>query len=176
MLSAAHPPDAAIVLAAAWGIVVPVLLVGIALVTSPQRRAAFVDAAAGGLATIALVKLGAHLYAHPRPFVVDHIAPLVAHAADNAFPSDHAAAAGLAVAYLWPRSRSFAAIAAAFAVVIGVARVAAHLHWPIDIVAGYGFGLVGAGLGSYLVRRFSPMARLGPAHDNAAFQGVRKRS
>lgn len=167
MPSLAHPHDGplatAIVLAASWGIVVPVLLVGIALVTSSHRRAAIVDAAAGGLATIALVKLGAHLYTHPRPFVVDHIAPLVAHAADNAFPSDHAAAAGLAVAYLWPRSRSLAAIATAFAVVIGAARVAAHLHWPIDIVAGYGFGLAGACLGSYIARRLLPMTRLGRA-------------
>ncbi len=89
--------DPLIAFCASWGLVVPVLLVLLALVRDVHRRDAIVEAALGGLATVGLVKLGGLLYAHQRPFVVHHVLPLVAHAADNGFPSDHSAAAGLAV-------------------------------------------------------------------------------
>src|ERR1700757_4513579 len=36
-----------------------------------------------------LDKIGAKLYYDPRPFVTHNVKPLVAHAPDNGFPSDH---------------------------------------------------------------------------------------
>jgi len=142
--------DPLIAFCASWGLAVPVLLVLVAIVRDVHRREAIVEAALGGLATVVLVKLSGLIYAHQRPFAVHHVLPLVAHAADNGFPSDHSAAAGLAVAYLWPRSRLSAYIALAFGLLVGAARVAAQLHWPIDIVAGGAFGLAG-GACAYLI-------------------------
>lgn len=145
--------DQAIIQTAAWGIFIPVALVLLTLARSKDRRAAFIEAALSGALTIAIVKMGALFFDHARPFVTLHIQPLIAHAADNAFPSDHAAAAGLAAAYLWPRSRALAIVAFVAACAIGVARVAAHLHWPIDIIAGIAFGVAGGTLGAAIVRR-----------------------
>src|SRR5947209_171979 len=34
-------------------------------------------------------KIGGKLYYDPRPFVSHHLHPLIAHAADNGFPSEH---------------------------------------------------------------------------------------
>src|SRR5437762_375316 len=36
-----------------------------------------------------LAKIAGHFYYDPRPFVSDGITPLIQHAADNGFPSDH---------------------------------------------------------------------------------------
>jgi undecaprenyl-diphosphatase len=61
------------------------------------------------------------------------------------FPSGHAAnsaiAAGLAVIVLWPMSRRLARAALlftalAYALVVGLSRVAGGVHWPSDVVAG----------------------------------------
>jgi uncharacterized membrane-anchored protein/membrane-associated phospholipid phosphatase len=151
--------DPLIAFCASWGLAVPVLLVIVAIVRDVHRRDAIVEAALGGLATVVLVKLGGLIYAHQRPFAVHHVLPLVAHAADNGFPSDHSAAAGLAVAYLWPRSRLSAYIALAFGVLVGAARVAAQLHWPIDIVAGGAFGLAGGACAFLILQHLATIGR-----------------
>lgn len=157
----------AIAFAASWGLLVPFALVLVAVATSVSRRRAICEGALGSAVTIILVKAGALLYVHPRPFVVHHVLPLVNHAADNSFPSDHAAAAGLAVAYLWPRSPAAATAAAAFGLLVGAARIAAQLHWPIDIAGGYMFGVAGGLVAFACCRRFFvaavPRSNLAPS-------------
>jgi len=101
------------------------------------------DGLAGSVATIALVKLAGWLHYQIRPFETLHRQPLIDHVRDNSFPSDHLAAIGLAVAYLWIRSRPLALAATAVAAIVGAARVHALLHWPGDIIAGFCLGLGG---------------------------------
>ena len=143
----------AIAFCASWGLFVPVALVLASIVNRAHRREAIVEATCGGLATVILVKIAGLVYTHPRPFVVHHMAPLVAHVADNGFPSDHSAAAGLAVAFLWARSRPSAIIALVFALLVGAARIAVQLHWPIDVIAGYSFGIIGGSVAFFIFQR-----------------------
>ena len=149
----------AIAFVATWALAVPLVLVVVAIARDAQRRRSLVEATIAAGATAALVELAALAFVHDRPFVVHHVAPLVAHAADNGFPSDHAAAAGLAVAFLWRRSRASAAIALVAALLLGAARVAAGLHWPVDIAGGYATGALGAVVGTIFSRYL--VARLG---------------
>ncbi len=152
--------NASIAAVAAWGLAVPLLLV---IIATLRRKALPIDLACGalgGIATIAIVKLSAAFVYEPRPFIVEHVHPLVAHAADNAFPSDHLAACGLAVGYLWPRSRVLALLALLAAVAIAGARVLAHLHYVQDVVFGFLFGIIGALVGHWAMR-FLPFTRSG---------------
>ncbi len=135
--------DLIIILVAKYAIVIPVLLVAAEIVRRRVFARDLSEAALGGTLTIGLVKLGGALYSHQRPFTLLHIRPLITHVADNAFPSDHLAACGLAAVFLWPRNRIWSAVAIAAAVVLGFARVLAKLHWPADIVGGFTFGAVG---------------------------------
>ena len=139
---------------ATWGLLLPLLLVCIVTFRRAHWRIDLAQGALGGLATIAIVKTSAALWVEQRPFIVEHVRPLVAHAADNAFPSDHLAACGLAVGYLWPRSKALSALALVAALVIAFARVLARLHYPQDVIAGFAFGIVGALLGAWSVRFF----------------------
>jgi undecaprenyl-diphosphatase len=92
------------------------------------------------------VKVAGMVWTDPRPFVVDHTAPLIPHPADNGFPSDHTALATAvaALVLLWHRRAGAALLI--LAVLLGAARVGAHVHhWP-DIIAGFAIGVVCAAL------------------------------
>ncbi len=143
---------ASIALVAMWGIVLPLVLVVVATIRRGAWSIDVASGALGGLATIVFVKISAALIYERRPFLVEHVKPLVAHAADNAFPSDHLAACGLAFGYLWPRSKALALLALVAAGAIAVARVLAHLHYPQDVVFGFLFGLAGALVGAWAAR------------------------
>ncbi len=77
-------------------------------------------------------------YEHPRPFAaLADVKLLVPHAVDNSFPSSHAAlffAIGFALSVY---NRRWGTIYLLGAVLISAARVAAGLHWPIDILGGF---------------------------------------
>lgn len=148
-----------IAIVAQYALLLPALLVVLVIVRRKRWREDVVEAALGGVATIALVKVATMLRFEKRPFVVEHVQPLIPHAADNAFPSDHLAAAGLAVAYLWPRSRPLAIAALVLAAAIGAARVLALVHWPLDIAAGFILGVAGLLAGRAIAARlpFRPL-------------------
>jgi len=107
-------------------------------------------------AVIGLVLVGAgiwvaaHLHTDPRPFVSDGTPALFPHPADNGFPSDHSAAAGLLAVLVARHRRVLGALVAAGAVVVAWARVAAHVHHAQDVVAGLGIGLLAGLAGIWL--------------------------
>lgn len=94
-----------------------------------------------------------HLYVHARPFVILGIQPLVAHAADNGFPSDHTLLTAALAAGLWFVSRRLSLVAWIVACAVGYARVAAYVHWPIDIYGSMGFAILAAFIISLVSRR-----------------------
>jgi undecaprenyl-diphosphatase len=106
-----------------------------------------------GLALVgAGIWLAASLHTDPRPFVHDPASrPLFAHAADNGFPSDHSAAAGLLTALVFRYRRWIGVLVAAGAVAIAWARVAAHVHHAQDVIAGLGIGVLAGVLGLVIV-------------------------
>ncbi len=121
------------------------------------------------------------LYYDPRPFVAQHIHPLFAHAADNGFPSDHAALTMfLAVCVLF-YSRLWGGALVVNALLVGTARVLAHVHSPLDIVAGFVFAAVAALLAHraapWMVRKLPLAPPPGhPAGDARSGQLTRPRS
>lgn len=80
--------------------------------------------------------VAAQVYAEPRPFTAHHdIHRLLAHAAGQSFPSDHATASfAIGFAMLVFVSRGWGLVLLALAVVIGFARVYTGLHYPGDVL------------------------------------------
>jgi membrane-associated phospholipid phosphatase len=122
---------------------------------SPTLKLATAGAAASAvLAIIANVVLGKIWY-QDRPFV-DHPSQTVLvshHAADNAFPSDHASVAfAIAFAVLlvtWRVGIWFML----FALAIGFGRIFEGVHYPSDILASFLVGLGSALVVVVLLRR-----------------------
>lgn len=79
-------------------------------------------------------KIGAWLYFDPRPFVVGHFTPLVSHAPDNGFPSDHVLLISAIASIIFPFSKRTSAGIWIIAVLVGISRVYVGIHHPIDIV------------------------------------------
>ncbi len=77
--------------------------------------------------------LGRFIY-DPRPFVVEHIKPLIAHAADNGFPSDHTLLTMTIASIVFVHNRKLGIMLAIMSITIGTARIAAQIHHPLDIV------------------------------------------
>jgi undecaprenyl-diphosphatase len=103
-----------------------------------------------------------HIIGRGRPYVGGSLDPLHMNpfswpAAYASMPSGHAATAGavaVAVATLWPRTRTVMLI---YAVVILTSRVVLTAHYLSDVLAGAAVGAAGA----MLVRRYFAARRLG---------------
>lgn len=112
--------------------------------------------AAVGVLTIVLAVVGievaAHLWTDPRPFVVDGQAPLIPHAADNGFPSDHTTFGAAIAAALAPWRRRLAAALLVLAAAVGASRVAAHVHHVPDIIGGWLIGVAAAAVAIAIMR------------------------
>lgn len=105
---------------------------------------------AGGIAFV-LRTIGGAVYYDPRPFVIEHVKPLIPHAPDNGFPSDHALLSGTLTAVTFFFNRKVAYVMTVLTIIIGVARVLAKVHSPLDIAAGWIFGIIGAICSYYLI-------------------------
>lgn len=108
-----------------------------------------------GLAFVGIgILLAGHLHTDPRPFVHDpHSTPLFPHPADNGFPSDHSAAAGLLAVLVLHWRRLLGVAVAVGAAVVAWARVAAHVHHAQDVLAGLAIGAVAAALAIWVIGR-----------------------
>lgn len=92
-----------------------------------------------GLAYLSVKLLGS-LVPESRPFVAGNFQPLIPHASDNSFPSDHATIAGFLATVLWQMRRSWGYLAFGLAILIGVGRVLAGVHYWQDVTAGLVIG------------------------------------
>ncbi len=114
----------------------PLVILGIYFFMQP--RAAWRRMATFAVPTALLVYVvgvaGGLLYYDPRPFVVGHFKPLVPHAPDNGFPSDHAllVSAIAMIGTLW--NKKLGVVLWILAVFVSVARVYVGVHHTIDVV------------------------------------------
>jgi undecaprenyl-diphosphatase len=145
-------------------------LVGVLLLLEHGRdRLHLACAAAIGLVLVfAFILVAATLHTDPRPFVQNPaLRPLISHAADNGFPSDHSAAAGLIATLVALRNPRCGAIFAVAAVLVAWSRVAAHVHHVQDVAAGLALGALAAAIGAHLataaVRRLAARSRHTPS-------------
>lgn len=78
----------------------------------------------------------------PRPFVADDVTSLFPHVADNGFPSEHALFSMIIAGIVFRYNRPVGIILGVFALMIGIARVIAKVHNPLDILGSAGITLV----------------------------------
>ena len=109
--------------------------------------------------TRGLVKVAGTAWTDPRPFVVDHSTPLIAHSVDNGFPSDHTALAAAIALVVLAWHRRTGVLLLLLAAVLGASRVLAGVHHVPDVVAGYALGILAGGV-AVLVSRALPWPRI----------------
>ena len=122
------------------------LIVAAALVVIPlwlrsDGLRTVVAAALGALLAVALTAAIGMLWDRPRPFVAEHFTPLISHAADASFPSDHLAALGAVTICVWFTSRRLGLVVAGIALIVAFARVYVGVHYVSDVAGGFALGL-----------------------------------
>ena len=130
-----------ICLAAAW------------LPTDRETKKRFVVATVvAGVIAFLLSHIAGHLYYDPRPFVTEHVKPLIPHGPDNGFPSDHALFTMTLTVITYFFNKKIASVMLILTIAVGAARILAKVHSPLDIGSGWVLGIIGAVCGFYLMR------------------------
>lgn len=111
-----------------------------------ERKKYFISLAIGGICAFILAKLAGLVITDPRPFVSGHVVPLFPHTPDNGFPSDHTTF-GTTLAFIsFFYARKWGLVMIPVAILIGAARVFAHVHHWSDIIGGIAVGLIAAAI------------------------------
>ena len=131
-----------------------VLLAGVAAyalvwrIPRGQRFEAYCRIIMAGLTAYLAAKLIASIYqpAHERPFELLGTAAGALYLQNAGFPSDHALFAMFLTLAVWfeTKSRKLTFIMAVLTVLMGVGRVLALVHTPLDIIGGIVIACVGA--------------------------------
>lgn len=162
--------DDVIIFAAKYLIYVMVVGFALAWLLAEKRRGKVelgVAAVIGLVLVLIFIEIASSSYTDPRPFVVDpSVAPLIPHAPDNGFPSDHSAAVGLMAALVLLRRRWISGVLLAIgAALVAWGRVASHVHHLLDVSVGLAAGVLAAVLGlaaMTLLARRTPLLTAGP--------------
>lgn len=145
--------------------VLALLVVGFLLYRRPPEDvmrwgAAFVIAVILG---IILAVIGSAVISDPRPFTQDHVRPLIPHAPDNGFPSDHALLAAAIVAAVLLIDPLWTLPFVVLGFLVDWARVGAGIHHVEDVLGSSLILAVGTAVGYLvapaLVRLLSPYLR-----------------
>lgn len=143
---------ATIVRLIADGAVLPVVLLGVValvvLVPNQQKLAIYGRILVAGLTAYLVAKLMATLYqpAGMRPFELANVQPGAAYLNNPGFPSDHMLFV-MAITYaVWygTRRKWLVVTCLLLAILVGVGRVLALVHTPLDILGGVFAASVGA--------------------------------
>ena len=127
----------------------------VAVLAALGRRRAAVDAVLAGTAGWVAGQLAKRFWDRPRPYDADGIRRLIRRPTGTSFPSGHAAVAGAlfpAVADHMPPGVPRSAFLA-LSTWVPFTRVYAGVHYPSDVVAGAGLGMLLASL----VRALRPL-------------------
>lgn len=95
-----------------------------------------------------LIKLG---YPSPRPFaLLDGVNKLIDYGGMDSFPSGHATFFSAIATALYFYHKKLALLYFLGALLIGLSRIVAGIHWPVDILAGYFMGGIVAAFAYYI--------------------------
>lgn len=114
-----------------------VIVIGILFVLfakSSVRKSLLLLSAVSLPISFVIGKLLEHVITSPRPFMVEHVQPLILHAAGNSFPSSHTLLAMAVASIVFVYNKKLGVFSAVLALLVGVSRVIAKLHYPQDIL------------------------------------------
>ena len=83
-----------------------------------------------------------HLIARSRPCWQENVSLLIANPTDYSFPSGHTLSSVIGACVLTAANRKFGLIAIALAALIAFSRLYLYVHFPSDVLASVGIGLI----------------------------------
>lgn len=125
------------------------------LITRPEKRYFIKLSLLTSILSFALAKIASMTYYNPRPFVVESVSPLVAHGADNGFPSDHTLLTITIAVIIFQFNKKLGIFLAVIALIVGSARVLAKVHHPIDILGSVIVAILAINIAVYIFKKIA---------------------
>lgn len=119
-----------------------------------KRRLLFESFLAAAVARFGITDIIRYFYNRPRPFEVGNFSPLVPHEASGSFPSGHVAFFFALAATIFLYNRRWGAVFFIGAILVGLGRVWAGVHWYSDILGGAVVGILTSIFVNFLARKF----------------------
>lgn len=94
-----------------------------------------------------------HFIFNPRPFVVEKVQPLISHAANNGFPSDHTLFSMVIAGIIFVYYRRLGILLIFLAFFVGLGRILAKVHHPVDIIASTVIAAIAVYLAWWILNR-----------------------
>ncbi|KKR38067.1 MAG: bacitracin transport permease BCRC [Candidatus Woesebacteria bacterium GW2011_GWA1_40_45] len=115
------------------------------LIDGRIKKEQVLHALAASLIAWTLAEIVKRLIPTARPFMVNGGEPLTLTVmADGSFPSGHTSAAFALAVTIWLHDRKIGWAYIIAAIMVGIARVLANVHYPVDILAGAILGMLTA--------------------------------
>lgn len=100
-----------------------------------------------------LGKLTSHIISSPRPFIVEHIKPLIHAATDNGFPSDHMLLSVTVALVVFNFNKKVGTLLILLACLVGSARVLAHVHHLQDVIGSTVIAIFALGITMLVLKK-----------------------
>lgn len=131
------------------GLVVPIVLLGAWMMVRVPRQARYrlyTRAFMTGITALVLAKTSSLFYHGERPFVATGQAAKAAFLQNGGFPSDHALLVFTITFVVWASTKNVKVSIALLimSILVGVGRVLALVHTPLDVLGGFVFALIAA--------------------------------
>ena len=128
--------DILFIFSAKYLFLAPIIIIGVYLLSLPRSawKKTLMFILPSLIITFVIAILAGHIYYDPRPFVIGHFTPLIPHAADNGFPSDHALLVSAIASVGTYLNRRLGIILWLLAIIVAVSRVYVGVHHPIDVI------------------------------------------
>jgi len=136
-----------------WYAIIGIAVVYFLIQSRPEQKRMLIFAAPVLPLVYIVAILGSALYYDPRPFVTGHFSPLIPHKPNNGFPSDHVIWSAAIAAIIFPTNKYLSLLLWLLTILVGVSRVHAGVHHPIDIVGSIAMAIVVASIVYLLIRR-----------------------
>ncbi len=127
-------------------VIAPLLFGVYVLISLKTSKKAIIHLFTASIVVLLLALIASHLYFNPRPFVVAHTSPLIPHAPDNGFPSDHVLLTATISAVLFIYNRKLGIASWIVTLLVGYARIAIGIHHTIDVLGSIVIALIGTGV------------------------------
>jgi undecaprenyl-diphosphatase len=138
-------------------IVIFALIFFFTLTKENRKRAIYLIIISGMFAWL-LTLFGGRFINDPRPFVVDHVKPLISHTVDNGFPSDHTLVAMLASFLVFIFNKKVGLVLMILSIFVGVSRVLAKVHHPLDVVGSICIALISVSAALFILLKISELS------------------
>ncbi len=143
-----------IIFLASYLYLIIVALAVIAFILSKNKKRLIMNTAIALPLSYFLGKILGALISSPRPYMIEHVQPLIHAATDNGFPSDHVLLTATLSLIVLTRSRRLGISLCLLTVFVGIGRVLASAHHPVDVIGSWVISLVVVLISSIIVQKF----------------------